>query len=158
MMRITILILALGIASCEMGDRENKRALATLLGMGAGGVIAYYGVGGDFADKFIASSLVGAGGAAVGYYLSERLLPHDREKLNSTAFKALDEAERGQSISWGEKGVGAWGTFKPVRDYIGDGGKNCRSYVATINIEDETQKIEEAACRLESGGWQTVNT
>jgi surface antigen len=158
MMRITILILALGIASCEMGDRENKRALATLLGMGAGSVIAYYGVGGDFADKFIASSLVGAGGAAVGYYLSERLLPHDREKLNSTAFKALDEAERGQSISWGEKGVGAWGTFKPVRDYIGDGGKNCRSYVATINIEDETQKIEEAACRLESGGWQTVNT
>jgi surface antigen len=158
MMRITILILALGIASCEMGDRENKRALATLLGMGAGSVIAYYGVGGDFADKFIAASLVGAGGAAVGYYLSERLLPHDREKLNSTAFKALDEAERGQSISWGEKGVGAWGTFKPVRDYIGDGGKNCRSYVATINIEDETQKIEEAACRLESGGWQTVNT
>jgi surface antigen len=158
MMRITILILALGIASCEMGDRENKRALATLLGMGAGSVIAYYGVGGDFADKFIASSLVGAGGAAIGYYLSERLLPHDREKLNSTAFKALDEAERGQSISWGEKGVGAWGTFKPVRDYIGDGGKNCRSYVATINIEDETQKIEEAACRLESGGWQTVNT
>ena len=158
MMRITILILALGIASCEMGDRENKRALATLLGMGAGSVIAYYGVGGGFAEKFIASSLAGAGGAAVGYYLSERLLPHDREKLNSTAFKALDEAERGQSISWGEKGVGAWGTFKPVRDYIGDGGKNCRSYVATINIEDETQKIEEAACRLESGGWQTVNT
>jgi surface antigen len=158
MMRNAILILALGIASCEMGDRENKRALATLLGMGAGGVMAYYGVSGGFSDKFIATSLVGTGGAVVGYYLSERLLPHDREKLDSTAFKALDEAEQGQSIAWGEKGVGAWGTFKPVRDYIGNDGKNCRSYIATINIEDETQKIEEAACRLESGGWQTVTT
>jgi hypothetical protein len=103
MKRIGILILALGIASCEMGDRENKRALVTLLGMGAGGVLGYYGVVGDFTDKFIASSLMGAGGAAVGYYLSDRLLPHDREKLDSTAFKALDEAAQGQSIVWGEK-------------------------------------------------------
>ena len=158
MKRIAILILALGIISCEMGDRENKRALATLLGMGAGGVMAYYGVGGEFADKFIASSLAGAGGAAVGYYLSDRLLPHDREKLDSTAFKALNEAEQGQSVAWGEKGKGAWGIFMPVRNYISNDGKNCRSYVATINIEEETQKIEEAACRLESGGWQTVNT
>jgi surface antigen len=46
----------------------------------------------------------------------------------------------------------------PVRDYTRNDGKDCRSYVATINIEDETQRIEEAACRLESGGWQTVNT
>lgn len=158
MKRIAILILALGIASCEMGDRENKRALATLLGMGAGSVLAYYGVGGDFTDKFIASSLAGAGGAAVGYYLSDRLLPHDREKLDSTAFKALDEAEQGQSFAWGKKGKGAWGTFTPVRDYISNDGKNCRSYVATINIEDEAQRIEEAACRLESGVWQTVKT
>ena len=156
MKRIAILILALGIASCEMGDRENKRALATLLGMGAGSVLAYYGVGGDFTDKFIASSLAGAGGAAVGYYLSDRLLPHDREKLDSTAFKALDEAEQGQSFAWGKKGKGAWGTFTPVHDYISNDGKNCRSYVATINIEDEAQRIEEAACRLESGVWQTV--
>ena len=158
MMRITILILALGIASCEMGDRENKRALATLLGMGAGGVLAYYGVGGEFTEKFISASLVGAGGAVVGYYLSNRLLPHDRQKLDSTAFKALDEAKQGQSIAWGERGKGAWGTFMPVRDYISNDGKNCRSYVATINIQDETQQIQEAACRLESGGWQTVNT
>jgi surface antigen len=158
MKRIGILILALGIASCEMGDRENKRALVTLLGMGAGGVLGYYGVVGDFTDKFIAYSLMGAGGAAVGYYLSDRLLPHDREKLDSTAFKALDEAAQGQSIVWGEKGKGAWGTFMPVRDYTRNDGKDCRSYVATINIEDETQRIEEAACRLESGGWQTVNT
>lgn len=158
MKRIAILILALGIASCEMGDRDNKRALATLLGMGAGGVMAYFGVGGDFTDKFVAASLVGAGGAAVGYYLSDRLLPHDREKLDSTAFKALNDAEQGQSIAWGNKDQGAWGTFTPVRDYIGNNGNSCREYVATINIEGEAEKIEETACRLETGAWQTVNT
>lgn len=157
MKRIMILILALGIASCEMGDRDNKRALATLLGMGAGGVMAYFGVGGDFTEKFVSAGLVGAGGAVVGYYLSDRLLPHDREKLDSTAYKALDEAEQGQSIAWGKKGEGAWGTFTPVRDYISDDGKTCRSYVATINIKDEAEKIEETACRLETGAWQTVN-
>lgn len=158
MKRLMIVLLAFGIASCELGDRENKRALATLVGMGAGGVMAWFGVGGEFSDKFVAATLTGVGGAAVGYYLSDRLLPHDREKLDSTAFNALDSAEEGHSVAWGEKGKGAWGTFTPVRDFIGDNGKACRDYVATINLEDETQKVEETACRRENGGWETVNT
>jgi len=158
MKKIAVLCFALSLAGCEVGDRDNKRALATLFGLGAGGALGYF-VGGDgFTNKFLWSAMLGGAGAAGGYYLAERLLPPDREKLDSTAFNALDNAETGEERTWGEEGKGAWGTFKPVRDFTGKDGRSCRAYVATINVDGESGTIEEAACRLRDGGWQTVST
>lgn len=153
---IMIAAMSLSLMSCEVGDRDNKKALATLFGLGAGGVIGYFGVSGGFGDKFIASSFLGAGGAIGAYYLADQLLPPDREKLDSTAFKALDNAETGESVAWGEQGKGAWGTFTPTRDFIGADGNACREYIATINVDGESGKIEEAACRISNGAWRTA--
>ena len=102
--------------------------------------------------------MLATGGAAGGYYLAERLLPPDREKLDSTAFRALNDAETGQELTWGEEGKGAWGTFKPVRDFIGKDGRSCRAYIATINVDGESGTIKEAACQLQDGGWRTIST
>ena len=102
--------------------------------------------------------MLAGGGAAGGYYLAERLLPPDREKLDSTAFRALNDAETGQELTWGEEGKGAWGTFKPVRDFTGKDGLSCRAYIATINVDGESGTIEEAACQLQDGDWRTIST
>ena len=169
MKKIAVLFFALSLVGCEAGDRENKRALATLVGLGAGGAAGYFVgasgailpqyLGGDgFTNQLLWSAVLGSTGAVGGYYLAENLLPTDREKLDSTAFNALNNAATGQEVNWGEKGKGAWGTFKPVRNFTGKDGRSCRAYIATINIDGKSGIIEEAACRLHDGGWQTVST
>ena len=156
MKQLFILCLVLGLAGCELGDRDNKRALGTLVGLGLGAALGYSISGSSFRDQFMMTTLTAAGGAAAGYYLAERLLPHDREKLDSTAFKALNSADSGTSVAWGEKGKGAWGSFTPLRDYVSNEGLSCREYVATINYAGETGEVREAACRLDNGNWRTV--
>ena len=126
--------------------------------MGAGGTLGWFTGGDGFTNKFLWSAMLAAGGAAGGYYLAERLLPPDREKLDSTAFRALNYAETGQVLTWGEEGKGAWGTFKPVRDFTGKDGRSCRAYIATINVDGESGTIEEAACQLQDGDWRTIST
>ena len=158
MKHLVILCLVLGLAGCELGDRDNKRALGTLVGLGLGAALGYSISGSSLRDQFMMTTLTAAGGAAAGYYLAERLLPHDREKLDSTAFNALNGAESGVSVAWGEKGEGAWGSFTPVRDYVSKEGLSCREYVATINYDGESGEIREAACRLDNGNWRTVTS
>lgn len=157
MRRIGILALLLALCGCDLGDRDNKLALSTLLGLGAGGVIGWFGVGGGFGDKFLAASFLGAGGAAGGYYLANYLLPPDREKLDSTAYNALNNGKLGESVAWGNKATGTWGSFTPIRDFTGADGRSCRDYVAVINVQGESGTIEESACRLDDGGWRAVS-
>jgi len=158
MQKILIVLLAIGISSCTMGDRENKRALGTLLGLGTGIIIGHYGYGfgGSFTESLTAASIAGASGAAIGFHLSERLLPHDREKLDSTAFNTLNMGLLGESANWGEESKGIWGTFTPIRDFASESGMPCREYVAVINLDKEVQSVKEVACLLESGDWQTM--
>ena len=156
MKRLLIPLLALGLVACELGDRENKRALGTLLGLGLGGTIGFSLGGSTFPEQLLTTTLYAAGGAVAGYYLAEKLLPHDREKLDSTAFNALNGVESGRTVAWGEEGKGAWGTFTPLRDYVSEAGMPCRAYIATINYDGESGEIREAACQLENGNWRTV--
>ena len=37
-------------------------------------------------------------------------------------------------------------------------GASGADLIATINIDEKSGIIEEAACRLRDGGWQTVST
>lgn len=157
MKRIGILVLVLGLFGCETGDRDNKLALSTLLGLGAGGVIGWFGVGGDFGDRFIAATMLGGGTAVGAYYLADNLLPPDREKMESTAFNALNNAEIDETVAWGDEQAGAWGTFTPTRDFTSDDGLRCRDYTATINVRGRSDEISETACRIHDGAWRTVS-
>lgn len=156
MRRVGILALVLALGGCDLGDRDNKLALSTLVGMGAGSVIGWYAVGGSFTDKFIASSFLSAGGGVGAYYLADHLLPQDREKLDSTAYNALNDGPVGETVAWGDKATGTWGTFTPTREYTDQDGRLCRDFVATVNVRDESGSIEESACRLDDGAWRTV--
>ena len=156
MKRLLILCLALGLAGCELGDRENKRALGTLMGLGLGGTLGFSLGGSTFPEQFLTTTLFAGGGAVAGYYLAEKLLPQDSEKLDSTAFNALNVSESGQTVTWGQEGKGAWGTFTPMRDFISEAGMPCREYIATINLDGEFGEIHEAACQLDNGNWRTV--
>lgn len=158
MRRFGILALILALGGCELGDRDNKVALSTLLGMGAGGVLGWYVNGSNsFGSQFLYSSIGAAAGAAGGYFLAQYLLPPDREKLDSTAYNALSNGKVGESVSWGDRTTGTWGTFTPTRDFTDGDGRSCREYVATINTRGESGKIEESACRLPDGGWKTIS-
>ena len=63
------------------------------------------------------TTLTAAGGAAAGYYLAERLLPHDREKLDSTAFNALNGRTQALLLL-GVKRKGCLGIVHLLRDYV----------------------------------------
>ena len=102
--------------------------------------------------------MLATGGAAGGYYLAERLLPPDREKLDSTACRALNDAETGQDVTWRDEGKGARGSFKPEREFTGKDARSCRDYIATINVDGERLTIKDAACQLHDGGWRTIST
>ena len=158
MKRLLILSLAVGLVSCSLGDRENKRALGTLMGLGLGGTLGFSLGGSTFPEHFLTTTLLATGGAVSGYYLAEILLPEDREKLDSTAFNALNRMKSEQTVTRGEAGKGAWGTFTLVRDYMSEAGMPCREYVAEINYAGESGEISEAACELENGNWRTVST
>jgi len=156
MKRFLIIFFALGLASCELGDRDNKRALSTLIGLGLGGTIGFSLGGNTIREQLLTTTFIAAGGALTGYFLAEKLLPQDRENLDSTAFNALNGTESGRTVNWGEEGKGAWGTFTPLRDYVSEAGMPCREYIATINYNGEAGEIHEAACQLENGNWRTV--
>jgi surface antigen len=156
MKRIGIILIALGLAGCQMGDRDNKLALSTVGGLMLGGVAGYFGRNGDFFESITVAMMSGAAGALGGYYLADQLLPPDRQKLDSTAYNALTNAKTGQSIDWGEQQAGAWGTITPTRTFRGEDGSLCRDYRATIHLGDRAGDIEETACRLDDGAWRTI--
>ena len=62
MKKVGILLIGLSLAGCEFGDRDNKRALLTLLGMGAGGTLGWFTGGDGFTNKFLWSAMLAAGG------------------------------------------------------------------------------------------------
>ena len=62
MKKVGILLIGLSLAGCEVGDRDNIRALLTLLGMGAGGTLGWFTGGDRFTNKFLWSAMLAAGG------------------------------------------------------------------------------------------------
>ena len=64
MKHLVILCFVLGLAGCELGDRDNKRALGTLVGLGLGAALGYSISGSSFRDQFMTTTLTAAGGAA----------------------------------------------------------------------------------------------
>ena len=71
--------IALSISGCQvLTDRDNKIAGATIVGSGAGALLAaeLYGVGTGGA---LAMFLLGSAGAAAGYYLAQELLPEEKQ-------------------------------------------------------------------------------
>ena len=157
MRRFGFLTLVLALGGCDLGDRDNKIALSTLLGVGVGGVIGWFGSGSSsFGYQFLHAGIFAGGGGVTGYYLAKYLLPPDRDKLESTAYNALNNGKSGETVAWGDKATGTWGTFTPTRDFTDRDGRSCRDYVATINVRGESGKIEESACRLDDGAWRTL--
>ena len=114
--------------------------------------------GTGFTNKFLWSAMLAAAAQLVVIIWLNGSCRRIVRNSIATAFRALNYAETGQVLTWGEEGKGAWGTFKPVRDFTGKDGRSCRAYIATINVDGESGTIEEAACQLQDGDWRTIST
>ena len=137
--------------------REEKIANGVSLGAIAGGVLAYnIAGGGDPTSKFILA-LLGAGvGGVGGYFAADRLTRWDKTSMNDTAFRSLNEASSGQTLTWANDDSGHSGSFTPVRTYLDHKGRICRDFEMTLKVEAEPAKGRRTACRTATGAWVII--
>ena len=149
-------IIVIAVSGCQiLSDRDNKIAGASIIGSGAGALLAaeLYGVGTGGA---LAMFFLGSAGAAAGYYLAQELLPEEKQALNKAAYRSLEKASIGETISWHDKETGNFGSFKPTKEFTDKKGRICRSFETNITVNKETMTSFASACRLHDSAWQGV--
>ena len=148
--------IALSISGCQvLTDRDNKVAGATIVGSGAGALLAaeLYGVGTGGA---LAMFLLGSAGAAAGYYLAQELLPEEKQALNDAAYRSLENASIGETVFWRDIETGNHGSFVPTQEFVDKQGRTCRNLQTQITVRKQTMTSTASACRLHDSAWQSV--
>ena len=150
------LIALSGCLTSQELTRDEKLAVGTSLGAIAGGVLVYNLTGGDAGTRFLISLLgVGAGGVG-GYFAADRLTRWDKTSMNDTAFRSLNEASSGETLTWANDDSGHSGSFTPVRTYLDHQGRICRDFVVTVKVDAEPAKGRRTACRTATGAWVII--
>ena len=148
--------MTLSISGCQvLTDRDNKIAGATIVGSGAGALLAaeLYGVGTGGA---LAMFLLGSAGAAAGYYLAQELLPEEQKAFNDAAYRSLENASIGEKINWRDNETGNHGNFVPTKEFVDKQGRTCRQLQTQITVRKETITSTASACRLHDSAWQSA--
>ncbi|HAA91153.1 MAG TPA: hypothetical protein DCE33_01820 [Rhodospirillaceae bacterium] len=148
--------LALSLSACQLlGDRDNQIAGATIAGTGAGVLLAaeLYGTGTGGA---LAMFALGTVGAATGYYLAKKLLPQEKQAFNAAAYRSLENAKIGETVTWRDAETGNHGSFTPTREFTDKQGRVCRQLKSSITVHSDTANTEKAACRLHDSAWQAA--
>ena len=156
-MKTTAMALALsvGLSGCvtdEMHQREGTLATGAMVGALVGGLLGYNLIGkGD--GRWIGAVLLGAAGAAGGYWAADYLTSEDKAAMEKSAHESLTHATTGETVSWkGESGA-AEGSFTPTRTYLNDQGQICRDFDITLTHNAESREGSQTACRRENGDW-----
>lgn len=148
--------LALSLSGCQLlSDRDNQIAGATIIGAGAGMLLAaeLYSTGTGGA---LAMFTLGTVGAATGYYRAKELLPQEKQAFNDAAYRSLGSAAIGETVTWRDPETGNHGSFTPTREFIDKQGRTCRDLRSSITVRDDTATTNAAACRLHDSAWQAA--
>lgn len=144
-------VLAISLAACEGGPKEN---IGTVVGAAGGGLLgSQFGHGSGRLAATAAGTLIGA--------LAGRELGKSLDKADQAAAqKATDRAHTapiGQQIAWSNPESGHSGTITPRREGTDSTGNYCREYQTTVTVGGKTEQAYGTACRQPDGSWKVVN-
>ncbi|MGB0630555.1 MAG: RT0821/Lpp0805 family surface protein [Alphaproteobacteria bacterium] len=147
------IVAALALSGCE-GQGKNQTG-GTLIGAAVGGLVgAQFGSG---TGKIIAATLGVLAGAWAGGELGKSLDEVDRQKMQNTAQKSLENNKAGQTANWSNPDSGNRGSVTPTKTYQTASGQNCREYQQTVTVDGKTEEAWGTACRQPDGTWKIQN-
>ena len=134
-------------------DRDNQTAAATIVGAGAGILLAseLYGTGTGGAIAMLGFGTLGAAG---GYYLAQQLLPQEQQAMSYAAYRSLQSTPVGETVNWQDPDTGNSGTFTPLRAYVDNQRRPCRELRTTLSVGPETSKGRTTVCRISDTAWR----
>lgn len=154
MKKVIFLTLALSLAACKStGDPDNQRAVGAVAGAVFGAFVGYNFFGGGSGQEVMAV-LVGAAGAAGGYYAADYIIKRDQQKMEKAAYEGLTNTPVGKSVYWENKETGTAGSFKVLRAYATADGRQCREFTTNVMGALKTVENRRTACRIHNGAWE----
>ena len=155
--RITAMVLAASVGGgCANLDMTREEILGAAAGAAAVGAIGY-----SLGGSTWISSILAAGGAAVGgtggLMFTRALLGSDRAAYDKTAQRGLASAKDGQILDWQNPDTGNSGIFRPVRSFRIADGRLCRQYCTTVAFPKDVFSGTGMACQGADGRWQVVS-
>ena len=153
---VLALILSLGLSGCftddQQGGNKNSLAAGAVVGAVVGGLIGYNLIGkGD--GRWIGALLMGAAGAAGGYWAADYLTNQDKMAMQKSAHDSLSYASTGETVTWKGESSETHGSFTPTRTYLNNQGQICRDFEITLSAGEDTREGSQTACRKETGDW-----
>jgi surface antigen len=145
-----VLVAALALAGCQ-GRVTTGEATGTIGGAVIGSLIGYQFGGG--VGQILLTLAGAAAGGATGYVIGHNYDPGDIARFEQSAVAAMENAPDGELTSWSNPDTGVVGTITPVKTFRADDGRLCRSYHASIAVEEGVDSGTLTACRAQSGRW-----
>jgi surface antigen len=148
---------ALALSGCQVAsDRDNRIAAATIVGAGAGILLAseLYGTSTGGAIAMLGFGTLGAAG---GYWLAQSLLPEEKQAMSEAAYRSLEQTPVGKTVRWQDADTGNSGSFTPLRAYVDKQGRRCRDLQSTVSVGAETRTSQSSVCRISDTAWQVAD-
>lgn len=96
------------------------------------------------------------GGGLVTRFGETGLSRNERVTALRAEYRALETAEGGQAVTWGDEGSGRRGSVTAGQPYR-VGSQDCRAYSHRVVIDDAERTLEGTACRNEDGSWTLLD-
>jgi surface antigen len=146
-------ILAL-LSACAppMGHREGA---GTLIGAGSGALLgAQIGSG---QGRLVATAAGALIGALAGQDIGRSLDRADQAHVERSSQSAMEYSATHRPTTWVNPDTGATGTVTPTRTYRDAGGRYCREFTQTVQIDGQNVQAYGTACRQPDGTWQLIS-
>ena len=142
------------VGGCTSYQDNPKQTGGTVLG-GVGGALlgSLFGSGRGKIVAVAAGTLIGA---MIGSKVGESLDRADRAAIDR-AEKRATTAPIGETIKWNNPDSGNSGTITPVREGQDTGGRYCREFKQTIEVNGRLEDGYGTACRQDDGSWQIMS-
>jgi hypothetical protein len=104
-------------------------------------------------------SLLDGDKAKPGAFKVTSKLPSDADLAYASAAAAAALAQGGKDMSapWENPGTGARGTITPIDTAYSQDGSECRAFLASYVVENDSAWLHGEACRKDEGQWVVRN-
>ena len=144
--------LVVSLGACASGDFGNKQLAGSLIGAAGGGLLGSQF--GDGAGQLAATAAGTAIGALVGNQIGQGLDRADQAAASRAQIQALETAPTGSTVVWRNPDSGNAGRVQPLGTYRTTSGEFCREFQHTVLVGGEAQDAFGTACRQPDGSWR----
>ena len=89
--------------------------------------------------------------------LSSELGPEDLRRADGAMAVALDPQGNGAGVSWDNPQSGIKGAFTPVGGPFLRSDEICRAFIASVQLQSRTERLQGTACRPSGGEWTVTD-